>query len=144
MKLLKIVCLSVVLTAAFGSVQVQAGEEEAAAAGDDPLAYVMEGCGAEVENYCSQVTLGEGRLAACFFAHEDKLSNRCQHTLYDMALALEAAMNTLVYLATECEGDIDNLCADVEPGDGAILNCLTAQSDSLSESCSTALSDVEG
>ena len=141
MKLFKIVTLLILLSAMFGSVQAQ--EEAAVAMEDDPLAYVMEGCGAEIENYCSQVTLGEGRLAACFFAHEDKRSSRFDNTLYDMAVALEAAINTLVYVATECEGDIDKLCADVVPGEGAILNCLTAQSESLSERCSTALGDVE-
>ncbi len=113
------------------------------AEGHEPLDYVMKGCGAEIENYCNQVTLGEGRLAACFFAHEDKLSSRCMHTLYDMALALEQAMNALVYLATECEADIDNYCADTEPGEGRILNCLTASRDSISEQCATALDDVE-
>lgn len=141
MKTLKFVALPILLLAAFGTVQAE--EDAVAAVEDDPLAYVMEGCGAEIENYCSQVTLGEGRLAACFFAHEDKLSNRCQHTLYDMALALDAALDAMVYVATECESDIDTLCADVVPGDGAILNCLIAERDSLSEQCSAAMSDVE-
>lgn len=142
MKTLKIISLAIVLSAMSGSVQAQ--EEEAIAAVEqDPLAYVMKGCGFEIENYCSQVTLGEGRLAACFFAHEDKLSSQCQHTLYDMALALEEAMDALVYIATECEGDIDTLCADVVPGDGAILNCLAAEAESVSEQCSAALSSIE-
>ena len=140
MKTLKIICLAVVLTAVFGSVQAQEAE---ATVEDEALAYLKEGCGAEIENYCSQVTLGEGRLAACFFAHEDKLSSRCQHTLYDMALVLEAALDAMVYLATECETDIDQFCSDVEPGDGAILNCLMASNDSLSESCSAAMGELE-
>jgi hypothetical protein len=134
MNKLRFVGLSILFAAMSGSVFAQ---------DDDPVAYVMEGCGVEIEKYCSNVTLGEGRLAACFFAHEDKLSNRCVHTLYDMALALEKAMNALVYVATECEADIDTYCTEIEPGEGRILNCLTAERESISEQCSTALSDIE-
>ncbi|HKJ16241.1 MAG TPA: cysteine rich repeat-containing protein [Xanthomonadales bacterium] len=136
MNKLRIAGLALVFVVSGSSVQAQDPDQ-------DPLEFVMEGCGVEIENYCSQVTLGEGRLAACFFAHEDKLSTRCQHTLYDMALALDQAMNAMVYIATECEADIDTFCADVEPGDGAILNCLSAEREKISEQCSTALSDVE-
>ena len=110
---------------------------------DDPIENLMEGCAAEIENYCSQVTLGEGRLMACFFAHEDKLSNQCIQAVYDGAVALDEAINALVYVATNCETDIDEFCGEVEAGEGRILNCLMASNDSLSESCSTAMSNVE-
>ena len=109
----------------------------------DPVDALMEGCDAEIKNYCSQVTLGEGRLLACFYAHEDKLSNQCIHAVYDAAVALEEAVDALVYIAASCEADIDEFCGDVEVGDGAILNCLTAKRESISEQCSTALNDVE-
>lgn len=109
----------------------------------DPVEEVFEGCGAEIEKYCSQVTLGEGRLAACFFAHEDKLSSRCQHTLYDVALQLEQAINAIAYIAEVCGSDIDEFCADTEVGDGRILNCLTAEREKISEECATALADAE-
>ncbi len=109
----------------------------------DPVEEVFEGCEAEIEQYCSQVTLGEGRLAACFFAHEDKLSARCQHTLYDLAVQLEQAIDAMAFIAAECASDIDEFCAGVEAGEGRILNCLTAERDSISEACSTALADAE-
>lgn len=109
----------------------------------DPVDEVMEGCSAEIENYCSQVTLGEGRLMACFYAHEDKLSVGCLHALYDAAAALDAAIDALVYIATECETDIDTQCGDIVPGEGRVLNCLTSARDSLTERCSTALDQVE-
>jgi hypothetical protein len=32
---------------------------------------VTTACEPEIKAYCSQVTLGEGRLLACFYAHED-------------------------------------------------------------------------
>ena len=109
----------------------------------DPVEGVMKGCSAEIGNYCSQVTLGEGRLMACFYAHEDKLSVNCLHALYDAAAALDAAIDAMVYIATECEADIDEFCGQTVPGEGRILNCLSSSRDSLSESCSAALQDAE-
>ena len=109
----------------------------------DPVEHVLENCGAEIESYCSQVTLGEGRLMACFYAHEDKLTVGCVHALYDAAVALEQAINALVYVATNCETDIDTYCAEVEVGEGRILNCLSASRESISEQCSTVLSELE-
>ena len=43
---------------------------------DSIIDNVMKACETEINTYCSQVTLGEGRLLACFYAHEDKISGR--------------------------------------------------------------------
>ena len=109
----------------------------------DPVEYALEACSAEIESYCSQVTLGEGRLMACFYAHEEKLTVGCVHALYDAAVVLEQAINALVYVATNCETDIDTYCAEIEAGEGRILNCLSASRESISEQCSTVLSELE-
>ena len=54
----------------------------AGAVGEGSLAdQVREGCKAELESYCKQVTPGEGRLLACLYAFEDKLSARCDYAL---------------------------------------------------------------
>jgi len=109
----------------------------------DPVDDVMESCSAEIGQYCSQVTLGEGRLMACFYAHEDKLSSQCLNGLYDAAVALEQALEALVYVATSCEADIDQFCSEVEPGEGRMLNCLSSERDSLSATCTKALAETE-
>jgi len=114
----------------------------AAFAQDDPVEMVMTGCASEIEQYCSQVTLGDGRLLACFFAHEDKLSGQCQYALYQASAQLEQAVNAMIYLATQCEQDILTHCAAVEAGEGRILECLNAAGDAVSEGCSTAIDDV--
>lgn len=107
-----------------------------------PVEKVIEGCTAEIENYCSQVTPGEARLLACFYAHEDKLSGQCQYSLYSASVQLEQAVNALTYLATQCRNDIMKLCATVEAGEGRILECLDAQADAVSERCTTAIGQV--
>ena len=68
----------------------------AGAAGEGSLtSQVKEGCKAELESYCKGVTPGEGRLLACLYAFEDKLSARCDYALYDAAMRLERAVATL-------------------------------------------------
>ena len=44
---------------------------------EDLVKSVQEGCKKELESYCKEVTPGEGRVLACLYAYEDKLSGRC-------------------------------------------------------------------
>jgi len=108
----------------------------------DPVATVHAGCATEIETYCSQVTQGEGRLLACFYAHEDKLSGACQYALYDASAQLEHAVSSLNYVAGQCEDDIAKLCANVQAGEGRLLECLDGQKESVSAACTRAISDV--
>ena len=108
---------------------------------EDIVTTVEQGCKTEIEKYCSQVTPGEGRLLACFFAHEDKLSGQCQYALYDAAARLERAISDLNYLATQCENDIQTLCGSVEVGEGRIVECLNSKAET-SAPCKQAIADV--
>ena len=42
-----------------------------------PENNVLKGCASELEQYCSSVAPGAGRILACMKAHEDKLSEQC-------------------------------------------------------------------
>ena len=108
----------------------------------DIVSNVKAGCAAEIENYCSQVTIGEGRLLACFYAHEDKLSGQCQYALYTASAELEHAISALNYVAGQCQADIVKLCASVQAGEGRILECLDSQKESVSAQCKKAVADV--
>lgn len=108
-----------------------------------PLAeQVMEGCKTELENWCQSVTPGEGRLLACLYAHEDQLSGQCEFALYDAAVRLERAINALTFVASECRGDIESLCAEVQAGEGRIIECLNENAGKLSQPCNQAMADV--
>ncbi len=111
---------------------------------DDILGAVETGCATETETYCSQVSLGEGRLLACYYAHEDKLSSDCVIALYSAIETLNAEVRALTHVANECIDDIDKYCANTEPGDGRIAKCLGYHSDELSEGCSTAIEGYLG
>ncbi len=103
---------------------------------------VASGCKAEIEKYCANVTPGEGRILACLYAHEDKLSGRCEFALYDASVRLERATAALSYAANECSADIKKLCGRVEAGEGRILECLQSNDAQVSNRCKQARKDV--
>ena len=115
-----------------------------AVAQDSLLEYVVTSCEADIKQYCSQVTPGEGRLLHCAAAHEDKLSGQCSYALYQAASLLEQLSMAIVYVAQSCETEIKTLCGDVKAGEGRILSCLEGNSDSLGEPCEKALADTVG
>lgn len=104
---------------------------------------VLDACKPEVEQYCSQVTLGEGRLLACFYAHEDKLSGRCQWALYEGAAQLEQFAMAVTHLAVQCHDDLLKLCAEVEMGEGRVGSCLLEHKAEVAEACAQAMDDVK-
>jgi len=126
-----ILCALFILLSATGSVLAQ-----------DIVSTVETGCATEIQSFCSQVSPGEGRLLACFYAHEDKLSGQCQYALYSASTQLEHAVSALNYVAGQCQNDIVNLCANVQAGEGRILECLEANSESVSAPCTQAIKDV--
>jgi len=103
---------------------------------------VMDGCKKEIETYCKDVKMGEGRILACLYAREDKLSGRCEYALYDAAAQLEHAVTALTYLANECRDDLKKYCADIKPGEGRLLNCIDKHEKQVSSRCKQALKDV--
>ena len=118
----------------------QKGPAEAVAQG--LIETVATGCEKELLAYCKDVTPGEGRVLACLYAHEDKLSGRCDYALYDAAAQLERAIGALTYLANECGADVEKLCANVPGGEGRILNCLNKNEKTVSRRCKHALKDT--
>src|SRR5512139_2646284 len=103
---------------------------------------VVTGCKAELEKYCSNVTPGEGRVLACLYAYEDKLSGRCEYALYDAAVQLERAVAALSYVVNECSSDLKDHCASVAAGEGRLLQCLQKNDAHVSQRCKQARKDV--
>jgi hypothetical protein len=111
-------------------------------AGQGLVETVANGCKIEIEKYCSQVTPGQGRILACLYAHEDKLSAKCDYALYDAAAQLERAVAALSYVANECNEDLDKYCESIEPGKGRLLDCLDKHDKQVSKRCKQAIKDV--
>ena len=103
---------------------------------------VANGCKMEIEKYCSQVTPGQSRILACLYAHNDKLSSKCEYALYDAAAQLERAVAALSYVANECDEDLEKYCESIVPGEGRLLECLEKQDKHVSGRCKQAIKDV--
>jgi hypothetical protein len=105
---------------------------------------VAKGCEKELSSYCSKVTPGEGRILACLFAHNDKLSGSCEYALYDSAAQLERFVAALTYVVNECEDDLQRYCTSVQAGEGRLAECLLVKNkDKISKRCNQAMKDVD-
>jgi hypothetical protein len=112
------------------------------AAEQDLVKSVAQGCKAELETYCKDVTPGDGRILACLYAYGDKLSGQCEFALYDAAVQLERAVAALAYVANECAEDLNQHCSNVAVGQGRLLDCLEKNDKNISTRCRSALTEV--
>ena len=106
------------------------------------LESVKKGCQKELDSFCKGVTPGEGRVLACMYAFQDKLSSRCEYALYDASAQLQHAVATLTYVANECADDLKKHCANVEAGEGRLAACLTKNEKEVSQRCKDAMKDA--
>jgi hypothetical protein len=113
-----------------------------AVAQEEIIDGVIAGCETEINTYCSQVTPGEGRMLACFYAHEDKLSGQCEYALYQGAAQLEQFAAAVTHLAIECRDDLVEFCAEVELGEGRVGTCLLEHKAEVSDGCRQAMDDT--
>jgi hypothetical protein len=100
------------------------------------------GCQQELTTFCKDVTPGEGRILACLYAFQDKLTPRCEYALYDSAGQLDRTLTNLSYAVGECRDDLKTLCADIKPGEGRILDCLNKNKAKVSARCNAALKET--
>lgn len=104
---------------------------------------VLKGCKKELVSYCSTVTPGRGRIAACLFAHNDKLSEPCEGMLEIGMNQLSIILSTVSYVVEQCYRDIDKHCEGVVIGGGRLHKCLSTNRDKLEQKCQTVLSQAE-
>ncbi len=106
--------------------------------------YLVAACETDIENYCSQVTPGNGRLLHCMAAHEDKISGQCEYALYQAATVLEQLAAAMVYVAEQCRTEIETICSDVVLGEGKLPACLAEHDADVSDGCKKAIADTVG
>ena len=109
---------------------------------DDLIDYVLDSCESDINNFCSQVTPGEGRLLHCMAAHEDKISGQCNYALYQAATVLEQLGAAMAYLINSCAADVQNHCSEVAMGEGRLLACLDEHDAEVSAGCKQAIADT--
>ena len=104
---------------------------------------VLKGCKKELVSYCSTVTPGRGRIAACLFAHNDKLSEQCEGMLEIGMNQLSIILSTVNYVVEQCYRDIDKHCEGVVIGGGRLHKCLSNNRDKLEKNCHAVFTQAE-
>jgi hypothetical protein len=94
-------------------------------------------CAADVEKYCKDIPPGQGRLMNCLKEHEKDLSPACKEKELTMAHKVERFRKA-------CEGDVQRLCKDVQPGEGRVIKCLKEHEKELSPDCSASMERGRG
>ena len=103
---------------------------------------VRTNCAKELKTYCPRVTPGEGRLAYCLLAYEDKLSRTCDASLFAAATELAKIITARAAVVRVCDADWRRLCGGVKPGEGNILSCLRQSQKAVSPGCNAAMIDA--
>ena len=103
---------------------------------------VFEVCSSEIKSHCSAVLPGDGRLYACLYANEEKLSDACDEATMDVLDQLDIFFELIRYAKQECAMDIEKHCTGVEMGGGKILSCLKSHSADLRNDCTAVLDKI--
>ncbi len=113
------------------------------AAFTSPIALAQEApgpgkaCRADRQKFCAGIKPGDGKLAACMKEHEAELSPEC-------TAARQAARDSGRIIRASCKADAQKFCADVEKGQGRMLQCLESHAAELQQACAEALKSRPG
>ena len=102
-------------------------------------ASLLEACEADIATHCADVTPGDGRLSACLYAYEDKLSPKCDQASGELSDVMDQFFERVREVAIACGEDVQKHCSDVEIGEGRMMKCLAAKQSDLAPECTTAL-----
>ena len=103
---------------------------------------IFQACEVDIDHYCADVIPGSGRMMACIYAHEDKLTDACDAAVAETADVIDVIFRRLRNVQLQCGGDIAKLCDDVAIGQGRIFACLHENKPSLSAPCAEVIDHV--
>lgn len=103
---------------------------------------VLAACEDDLNKYCSTVTPGEGRGLLCLEAHQDKISTKCEYSLFDASRNLQRSLDRVEQAADICWSDIEKNCSNIPEGSGRIAQCLVDKKASLEPACKAKVSEL--
>ena len=105
-------------------------------------------CSDDIKNKCSDITTGDGRVAACLKSHEDKISTECRQYFEakqqnwqteiqtNLQAKIHSDMKTKLHETPQaCHSDAQKFCSQALFGQGQITSCLGEHRNQLSKSC---------
>lgn len=133
------------LTLALGLASWAHGPKNAASAQASIPQVVTQNCADDIKKHCSKITAGGGRVVACLFAHNDKISGQCTIAMIEGSVALNAIMDSLRHLAksTSCRSDLRQYCRGIPAGGGRLYQCLKKNFATLTDGCRAAMPKAE-
>lgn len=90
-------------------------------AGDRP-------CLEDAKKLCPNANGNKKEIMKCLKEHQSELSPECQERA-------GKAKERVKELKENCADDVKKFCADIKPGNGAVLRCLKSHEDKISEKC---------
>ncbi|HWL03868.1 MAG TPA: cysteine rich repeat-containing protein [Xanthobacteraceae bacterium] len=102
-------------------------------------AALQQSCSKDIKSLCRNVAKGRGRLLACLYARDTKLSPKCGAVVSGSIERLGEALGALANVRRVCEADAARLCKGVVPGDGNLVDCLARARSMVSERCNATL-----
>lgn len=109
-----------------------------------PQAVALD-CAEDIRKYCSTITAGGGRVVACLYAHNDKISGQCTFAVYAGSGALTGTISALKHLAkkTSCRSDLAQYCRGIPAGGGRLYRCLETNKATLTKGCRSAMPEAK-
>lgn len=94
-------------------------------------------CAADAKKFCSDVEPGNRQLMVqCLQEHTSELSEGCKERI-------QAAKARGQEMYAACADDVQAFCKGVQPGGGAVGQCLKEHQAELSSSCKAALAEAQ-
>ena len=133
------------LAIAFGLAGWSYGLQNTAKAQASIPQVVAQSCAKDIKQFCSKITVGGGRVVACLFAHNDKITGQCMLAMIEGTAALDATMASLRHLAktTSCRSDLRQYCRGIPAGGGRLYRCLKKNFATLTDGCRAAMPKAE-
>src|SRR5262249_56184562 len=91
---------------------------------------VASACAEDIDDFCSRVTPGEGRMAMCMRAFEDQFSRGCRAALDRVSSNLQRSAARITEM---CWNEVRALCGDAD----GLVQCVAQKKASLSPPCET-------
>ena len=106
---------------------------------DTVITSSIRGCREDIQKHCDHPGDKTLKVFMCLMAYEEDLSPACRAGVLEAAMTIKAGSESLDYSINACERDVEAHCPGVQPGDGRIVGCLTANESRISNECIDAL-----
>lgn len=101
----------------------------------DAMQRLATNCGADIQKFCKNESLGGDRLRNCLTTNQAKVSPQCKSGWSDVFASLMKRATAQASIFKVCSTDIQRYCGLVNPGDGQILDCMLKAQNRVSATC---------